>query len=194
LQRIQQGMPLVRPPSPLFDGLNGEGVSSSQDVNYLASRLDDVQIQRSNSEPPESKTAPEQTSSWSRWWRGNKKADTLPPSQASITTKPLEKPVSGRPSLSLSITQTQFQEPFSGNLATRRISKSHTFAESAPALPSTPVDSITVASRPSETPKASAQQPAKRFAKTLRLTSDQLVSLQMDNSTSLLNSLQTRNP
>ncbi|KAG6832181.1 hypothetical protein H0H92_004913 [Tricholoma furcatifolium] len=126
---------------------------------------------RSKSEPPEKvQGKPPTSTSWVRWWsRSGKKTDTkeenvLEQAPAMKTERP--------------IPQKAISVPFEKDANGFDLKKSKDIppAESAPAYPSTPVQI------PVKTPTpafATSPQTARRYAKTLRLTSDQLKSLNL---------------
>jgi hypothetical protein len=153
---------------------------------------------RSKSEPPE-KPAGKRTSSWAQWWsRGrHAKPSVSDDKDLNDTTKvSLERPVlrerASEPVQDVSVcyeshvlselTVRQPQEPFMNRAPGEiealetRIVQDIPHAESAPALPSTPVQLPVKEAIAVSTPNSLEEPMGKRkFAKTLRLTSEQLV-------------------
>ncbi|KAF8897778.1 Lipin/Ned1/Smp2-domain-containing protein [Infundibulicybe gibba] len=161
-RRMTEERGKIRPSSPLSDE---EPPSAQPDERQTHNR--------SKSEPPEKMLTNNNSSgkptslSWVQWWSRSRRNN----SDAAKTK-------SDRPGL-----RGTASAPLTGNStpreiasAERRVMKEILPAESAPALPSTPIQ------KPVDlhhTPPRDALSAKRRFAKTLRLTSDQLKSLNL---------------
>ncbi|KAJ3836453.1 nuclear elongation and deformation protein 1 [Lentinula raphanica] len=163
----------LSPTSVLSDEEQEEIIRSTSPVSDTETR----KLERSKSEPPESikelttvKPPPPTSSSWVQWWRRSRKSTNV--SSTTIAENVSEKLT--RPELKEASTAPN------GVIPNKFIAEVPTPLDeltrgSAPALPSTPVQ------KPSSepTPAVSATSSPKKYAKTLRLTSDQLKSLNL---------------
>ncbi|KAJ6539705.1 Lipin/Ned1/Smp2-domain-containing protein [Mycena capillaripes] len=155
VKQSTDGIPL-RPTSPASDEEDTKSVPGTPTDEEEPQR----RFERSKSEPPEAApTGKPTSSSWVQWWSRSKR-------DAAPTTK------DDRPPLPWTASEPNGSE--TKLLAVKRTSSDIPPADSAPS-PSTPVQ------RPAQAPpKPSPEGSGKRkFAKTLRLTSDQLKSLNL---------------
>ncbi|KAJ4479152.1 nuclear elongation and deformation protein 1 [Lentinula aciculospora] len=170
----------IRPISPT-SALSDE---DQEEVNRI-SPLSDIEgkklaLERSRSEPPEAmkeisaggpKSPPPTSSSWVQWWRRSRK----PTNDPSFTIAGGASDQLARPEL-----KEAFSAP-SGVTAIKLLEvptpPDELIRGSAPALPSTPVQKPSTEFE--HTPTASTTSSPKKYAKTLRLTSDQLKSLNL---------------
>ena len=132
---------------------------------------DDEEGAKSDNEQPTSltNTAPESNStiakpkptstSWVQWWRRSQSKPSAPPKQGDIA---VDRPAL-RETASAPVDDPMIHEQ-------QKLAKDIQVTDTAPALPSSPAN-VT----PSPPSSPADEQPPKRFAKTLRLGSDQLV-------------------
>ncbi|KAJ8698808.1 lipin Ned1 [Pleurotus ostreatus] len=179
-----------RPISPVSDEEEDEEDSPpdfSEQTPPLTTSPERKHHDRAKSEPPETGLAPPisrkpTSSSWVRWWSLSR----------TVTNDPTPTgPQGGRPEIRESSSAPPEPEVQPSSVSVEKSSKKILPAESAPALPSTPVqDPPTDPFLKTLTPKnlaladsaiTSSQSVKKRrkFVKTLRLTSDQLKSLEL---------------
>ncbi|KAH0587899.1 hypothetical protein H2248_006651 [Termitomyces sp. 'cryptogamus'] len=167
-QRVIQ--PTLRPTSPVSDEEINDIRPVSPPLLSDDQQPEDKYHHRSRSEPPEEAQGKPMSSSWVRWWSRSKK--TVAPSQQQLEKVP---PVKNEPLSSPASTANKTTAP---DQDVKRSSREIPPADSAPAYPSTPVQAP-----PAKTPAPtaiSAPPPASRkFAKSLRLSSDQLKSLNL---------------
>ncbi|KAL0580719.1 lipin Ned1 [Marasmius crinis-equi] len=172
---------LTRPSSPFSDEEVTTPTSTTRSTTTLPTSLSSASlasmdekrlIERSQSEPPESVTAeldnvlakkPPTSTSWVQWWSRSRKTE-----EASIT--PAANPAS--PSQRPGLKEVYSAPPFGDLPAVTKPRPQPT--ESAPALPSTPVQKPKILE-----PVPSMNDEPKKYVKTLRLTSDQLKSLNL---------------
>ncbi|KAJ8507390.1 hypothetical protein ONZ45_g10251 [Pleurotus djamor] len=175
-----------RPISPISDEeeepeLPPESPDEASDSQTLPTP-ERKQHDRAKSEPPEAALSnspgrkPTSTS-WVRWWSLSR----------SVTNDATTSPMSGRPGLRESSSVSENELP--QRIPSKGFGKDIPPAESAPALPSTPLQEPINSpfSAANTTPKAtnvpsgdaSQSKKQRRFVKTLRLTSDQLKSLDL---------------
>ncbi|KAG6854354.1 hypothetical protein C0991_007859 [Blastosporella zonata] len=164
--------PPSRPTSPVSD----------EEINDLPSpppssdeQSEERHHHRSKSEPPEKVQGKPTSTSWVKWWsrsgqkKETKEVEELEQAPALMTERP---GIRGTNSAPLEMVEGRSAQ----HVDLKRLSRDIPPAESAPAYPSTPVQG------PTKTPAvaAAASPPVSRkFAKTLRLTSDQLKTLNL---------------
>ncbi|KAG6850907.1 hypothetical protein H0H93_006733 [Arthromyces matolae] len=169
----QQALNLASPPSsPVFDEDTSDIRPVSPSLSEDEQQHEERHHQRSKSEPPEKVQGKPTSSSWVRWWnRSSKKAvpkildEELASSQ---TERPVVRGTSSAPASNV-VAAPEFL---------RSSPKDIPPAESAPALPSTPVQPPAKTIAPADLPTIPPPV-SKRYAKTLRLSSDQLKSLNL---------------
>ncbi|KAJ4496837.1 Lipin/Ned1/Smp2-domain-containing protein [Lentinula lateritia] len=136
-------------------------------------------LERSKSEPPEEmkgpslggvKSPPPTSSSWAQWWRRSRKSTNVP----SATNSEGSSDKIARPEMKEAFTAPS-GVPVS-KLLEVPVLRDELITGSAPALPSTPVHQSST--EPERTP-AFTDSSSRKYAKTLRLTSDQLKSLNL---------------
>ncbi|KAL4076421.1 Lipin/Ned1/Smp2-domain-containing protein [Scleroderma citrinum] len=148
--------------SSATDGLVDDSPSSTpssqpQEEDSLASPEQGIdQSQRSGSEPPVPPSRQSTSSSWVRWWS---RSSNIPDAE--------------RPSLREASTI-----PFGAKLPRSTLSAPRTHAP-ASAPPGTPAPPHSPVTKPVDMPVPTQTQTQKRYAKTLRLTSDQLKALDL---------------
>ncbi|KAI0660749.1 Lipin/Ned1/Smp2-domain-containing protein [Cubamyces menziesii] len=104
------------------------------------------------------------SSSWVRWWSRSRRTEAARPDLSHTNSEPSA-------AIAAKLRAVEASAPVDATSAMRRTATS----ASAPPLPSTPESSSSTAS----TPTRGTPEPHKRFAKTLRLTSSQLKSLNL---------------
>ncbi|KAK7060343.1 lipin Ned1 [Paramarasmius palmivorus] len=183
LKAREAGQVITRPSSPVSDyeepltptTTSAQSTAtlptSASSSGYLAIDANQKKLERSQSEPPEtiqpkdeSGTKPPTSSSWVQWWSRSRKktSDTS-------TKRPELKEAYSEPTVPAPPTaKVEGLVKADGALAAQG-------SESAPALPSTPIQKPVDLPQPVTTSEASP----KKYVKTLRLTSDQLKSLNL---------------
>ncbi|GLB34082.1 putative LNS2 [Lyophyllum shimeji] len=170
-----------RPPSPLSDE-EPEGVRPRSPPLSDEQQPEERHHHRSKSEPPEKPQGKPTSSSWVQWWSrsGRKKKDAE--KEEIDAAAPSAK--NERPGLRGTASAPPDGVPSPPTVAfdPKKIARDIPPSESAPAYPSTPVQAP-VEAPVKATPAAAHTHPApavsRKFAKTLRLTSDQLKSLNL---------------
>ncbi|KAG5648821.1 hypothetical protein DXG03_000170 [Asterophora parasitica] len=171
---------LSRPTSPLSDEEAEQPMTPPSDEQQTEER----HHHRSKSEPPEKAQGKSSSSSWTQWWsRSSQKTRNQAENEAGKEDRDLasapamkseQRPglrgVASAP-LGNGAVVPPDGEPFNIERPTREVPP----AESAPAYPSTPVQGPVKTS----VPTPASPETGRRFAKTLRLTSDQLKSLNL---------------
>ncbi|KAF8076685.1 nuclear elongation and deformation protein 1 [Lyophyllum atratum] len=174
LQQTAQDLP-SRPASPVSDEEVEERLLSPAPSSD--EQPEERHHHRSKSEPPEKPQGKPTSSSWVHWWnRSGRKKTEAEKKDADILAAPGVK--SERPGLrgTASAPLDGVMPPDVVSFEPKRVSREIPPAESAPAYPSTPVQP------PAKiTPVVAPVSPAvsRKFAKTLRLTSDQLKALNL---------------
>ncbi|KAG5639717.1 hypothetical protein H0H81_005900 [Sphagnurus paluster] len=176
--------PPSHPTSPLSDeeSNNVQSPSPPPSSDEQPDEQPDVQEDRlhhrSKSEPPEKPQGKPSSSSWSQWWsRSSRKSNDVEKQDPAAPVLQTERPaLRGTTSAPL------------GNgaplpVANKRASKEIPPSESAPAYPSTPVQAPVNATTTAPAPASSERR---RYAKTLRLTSDQLKALNLKSGTNTI--------
>ncbi|KAG6910120.1 hypothetical protein DXG01_012879 [Tephrocybe rancida] len=172
-QKAQQ--PSSRPTSPVSDG----EANDTRPVSPPSSsdeQPEERHHHRSKSEPPEKAQGKPTSTSWVKWWsRSGQRKEAK--KEENLEQAPALK--SERPSLRGTISAPlEKAMPAPGKPADlKRVSREIPPAESAPAYPSTPVQGPVKV--PTVADVASPPVSPRKFAKTLRLTSDQLKTLNL---------------
>ncbi|KAG6861570.1 hypothetical protein C0995_014866 [Termitomyces sp. Mi166 len=165
--------PPSRPTSPVSDEDNDIRLISPP-LTSDEQQPEDRHHHRSKSEPPEEAQRKPTSSSWVRWWSRSSKKSIAPNQEEPEKVPPVK---NERPGIRESFSAPTENKASVSSEDIKRSSREIPPAESAPAYPSTPVQA------PVETPVSvptTAPPPASRkFAKTLRLSSDQLKSLNL---------------
>lgn len=187
LQRAKPGIPVSAPPS---DDHHADAEPSPHSSDLHEQVHDRQHHTRSKSEPPE-KPPGKRTSSWVQWWnrgrRGKPSAalnnnidtdernDKTSPSQGKVERPTLR----GTASAPLQDGQATMAPPAELKFEMKRM-RENLLSQSAPALPSTPVQTPAKDTAVAPILVSSEAPSAKRkFAKTLRLTSEQLKALNL---------------
>ncbi|KAF9464839.1 Lipin/Ned1/Smp2-domain-containing protein [Collybia nuda] len=175
-----------RPISLSFENhLEGAASSSPPSTEENEQASDRIHHTRSKSEPPEKLPGKPTSSSWVQWWsRSRQITPSIAPSSDVERDKALETTISRneRPVLR-GTASAPLQNGAAPPSSRAQYSDTETgsrvipAADSAPALPSTPVQGP-VTTVPSATPVPKIPR-GRKFAKTLRLTSDQLKALNL---------------